>query len=362
MFFNFGIDQRGFFCLSHGWSSSEGDFVWAVGHSSVIILPGLPASPHGLTLVFSGFTHVGPDISQNLTFFLNDTLIGEHDFINEALFSLPIPTNVAARFGKNKLEIRAEHAISPASRNGSVDQRELTFGLRFLNFVPLLRSADEIEPPFDSISDKELLLSFESLGDDCEFGFLQKNNAVNTPSLLRFGGMRLHRLQEALESDFDGIDSINELHVFGNDPGEYMIMQNRYRYAYHTFVYTWDMSRESVQEREAKRMLYCKRKLLDDLADGEKIFVVKSSNDLRSSPGDVLEVAKALRRHGNGTLLWVLPEDQISPCGTLRWHADNLLEARIDQLGVKGHVQHYSPYWIPLCRRVYRAVQHQRAI
>lgn len=362
MFVKFGTDTEGHRCLANGWTHGDNSYEWAIGRSSSIILPGIPFTNYGMSLTISAFTHNGPDDTQSLCIILNENDVGRIEFTRNIIATIEIPRRCVNQHGINHLEIRSSLTVVPASRSNSTDQRELAFGLRYLWFKPVLATMNDIDPPIPGLSDKEMLSRFESLGDDCEFGFVQKDHGVDTPSLLRFGGMRLHRLREALDNGFAGIEDRSNLTAFGLDGGEHMIMQNYYRYAYHTFVSSLDVSRAEILDRESKRLAFCKRKLVDDLQDGEKIFVVKTSGVSQPSLGDVVQAAEAMRRYGNGVLLWVIPEDANNPVGNLRWHSENMLEARIDKLAPVGSVQHYSPYWMSVCRRAYRAVQFRSGV
>ncbi|MGI3778200.1 MAG: hypothetical protein ACRYGC_12985, partial [Janthinobacterium lividum] len=222
---------------------------------------------------------------------------------------------------------------------------------------------DAIEPPIAGLDDAALMMGFESLGDDCEFGFAQRAAGAEPLSLLRFGGIRLHRLDQALEAGLVGIDDLAELSISiqgGQGHGEYMIVQNRYRYLYHTFVNSWEMDRDALMAREAARLAFCRRKLLEDLEDGDKIFVVKSSLGAGLRLDQVAPVAEQVAGFGGGVTFWASAPDDAHPPGTLEWHGPTLLEGRLDRLCTPGEATQFTPYWLPLCRRVHRAVAAQK--
>ncbi len=54
-------------------------------------------------------------------------------------------------------------------------------------------------------SDAELLCHFESLGRNCEFGFVQRLSGAEPMGLLRFAGMSFDALVQALNTRFAGI-------------------------------------------------------------------------------------------------------------------------------------------------------------
>ena len=60
--------------------------------------------------------------------------------------------------------------------------------------------------PDELLSDRNLALQFESLGDNCELGLVQRRAGVEPLGLLRFAGAPLRRLITALDARFEGID------------------------------------------------------------------------------------------------------------------------------------------------------------
>jgi len=262
---------------------------------------------------------------------------------------------VVAGRGRTELVFTPRHFASPAALGLSEDERQLSFALHSINFSADPRGADEIEPPVEGLDDRALMMGFESLGDDCEFGFAQRAVGAEPLSLLRFGGIRLHRLHEALDNGFAGIDDPANIAVRGGE-GEYMVEQTHYRYSYHTFIDSASMEPDELLARELIRLSFCRRKLLEDLEDGDKIFVVKSSVNPGLHADHVVPVAEVVAAYGGGVVFWASVADDDHPPGSLRWHGPNLVEGRIDRLCAPGAAVVFSPYWLPLCRRVHRAV------
>ena len=54
---------------------------------------------------------------------------------------------------------------------------------------------------------------------------------------------------------------------------ELMVEDERFGFLYHAWVKTGEQTIEAVQDRELKRLPFLKRKLLQDLELGEKVFV-----------------------------------------------------------------------------------------
>ena len=359
----FATGHPGYYCLGEGWSNPEGNLTWAVGPRSTLVLPRLAPMPGGYTATLHAQGYSPDGRPQVLRVLCNGADLGEHVLTNEAPLVLGLDAAVLAGHGRAELAFLPRHHVSPASIGHSDDRRELSFSLAWISFAARMPAVDDIEPPVAGLDDAALMMGFESLGDDCEFGFAQRAAGAEPLSLLRFGGIRLHRLDEALALGFAGIDDPAELGVSiqgGHGHGEYMIVQNRYRYPYHTFVNSWEMDRDALVTREAARLAFCRRKLLEDLEDGDKIFVVKSSEGAGLRLDQVAPVAERVARFGGGITLWASASDNDHPPGTLEWRGPTLLEGRLDRLCTPGEATKLTPYWLPLCRKVHRAVEARK--
>jgi len=64
------------------------------------------------------------------------------------------------------------------------------------------------------------MLAFQSLGDNCEFGLVQRRGGAEPLELLRFAGIflpieiRLEKLAAALERKFDGLGEAETMTVY----------------------------------------------------------------------------------------------------------------------------------------------------
>ncbi|MGI4802301.1 MAG: hypothetical protein ACRYG8_51360 [Janthinobacterium lividum] len=293
----------------------------------------------------------------------NSVDVGEHRIVPGRITEFYLGAEGNHR-GFNVLEIVPLFCVTPSSLGISSDERELSFSLKAISFTEVSNAMEEGASRVDELDDTQLMMAFESLGDDCEFGFVQRSVGAEPLSLLRFGGIRLHRLYEGLGERFEGIDDVAELGLSiqgGEGHGEYMIVQNRYRYLYHTFVNSWEMDRDALVAREVTRLAFCRRKLLEDLEDGDKIFVVKSSYAPGLRLDQVVPVAERVAGFGGGITFWATASDAEHPPGTLRWHGPTLVEGRLDRLCSPDHAPQFSPFWVPLCRKVHREASIRRA-
>lgn len=65
------------------------------------------------------------------------------------------------------------------------------------------------EPEFKRCIDER----FESLGQNCEFGLLQRRCGAEPLGLLRFSSVRLERLIHGIRANFEGIDAPNDVRL-----------------------------------------------------------------------------------------------------------------------------------------------------
>jgi predicted Zn-dependent protease len=216
-------------------------------------------------------------------------------------------------------------------------------------------SATETTISRSEVTASELMMNFESLGDNCEFGFVQRFHGAEPLGLLRFSTMPYDLLMSALENRFEGVGDpentileVDELHQ------EFMISDKRYNMAAHTFTYVTAIDRQKFFQQQCRRLTYLRRKLITDLENCEKILVFRSLEFL--SDQQVWALFRRIKTYGPNTLLCVRP--QIYSAG-----GDGRVKQLDDRLWI-GYVKiipsalmqmeniaHSS--WLKVCRQVY---------
>ncbi len=125
----------------------------------------------------------------------------------------------------------------------------------------------------------ELMMEFESLGDNCEFGLVQRDAGAEPLGLFRFAGInapvdvRLEKLVAALDGELVGLGSPENVSVeLAGAEGrrEFMAIESAYNLLYHTFLKEDEIEPEVLRKRESVRLQFLKRKLLEDLMNGER--------------------------------------------------------------------------------------------
>ena len=150
--------------------------------------------------------------------------------------------------------------------------------------------------------DKELALAFEGLGDHCEFGIVQRRMGAEPIGLFRFAAISARVLTGLLNDDLAALGdaSFIELGVTPND--EYLIRDTRGLYHMHCFVQRGSVDEARFLRQQITRLGYLKKKLIEDLETGEKVFVHKSSLS-RISDAEAIALHDSVLRYGPNSVL-----------------------------------------------------------
>jgi capsular polysaccharide biosynthesis protein len=184
----------------------------------------------------------------------------------------------------------------------------------------------------------EVMLAFESLGDNCEFGLVQRQAGVEPLGLFRFAGMHLFKIVAALEAKLEGIGTVDTINVYpGGEPGpnrrELIVHETWLDTRYHTFIMEGEIDPAELRQREGKRLAFLRRKMLENLSTGEKIWVWREWG--LDDPTRLQPLLNVLRSYGPNTLLLVVAADDDHPSGTVE---------RLDRDFIKGYVERLAPY------------------
>jgi hypothetical protein len=132
-----------------------------------------------------------------------------------------------------------------------------------------------------------IIAEFESLGDNCEFGFVQRHHGLEPGGLLRWASSTLDGLVLALERRFAGLYQFEDLAPYTPN----MVIDRKYDIAFHSEMHSKLNGRcleytlasdqlHAVHRNESEKISYLLTKLTDALIGGEKIFVYKRNSGL----------------------------------------------------------------------------------
>lgn len=198
------------------------------------------------------------------------------------------------------------------------------------------------------IIDKQLVQNFESLGDNCEFGLVQRFSGVEPLGLLRFAGSSLDALIEGLDTDFSAYGVAGDLELWTDANGVTYCRSVRYGFPYIVSDSSGLETADAILRRETAKLAYLKRRMLEDLAAGEKILVRKG--DTCDHRDNARRLQGALRRHGPAILLYVVASDSETKPGRVSRETGGYL---------LGRLRRFAPYeragaielgdWLQLC-------------
>jgi hypothetical protein len=199
------------------------------------------------------------------------------------------------------------------------------------------------------LSDRDLVLRFESLGDSCELGLVQRQVGAEPLGLFRFAGAPLRHLIRAMEARFDCIaDPANICVQIEN--GEYMIKLTKYDFIYHSHVKIGEADPDILCRQQTRTVGFLAAKLIADLESAEKIMVFRQNEPLAAN--DLLDFRAALGAYGPATLLWVQETRPGHPPGTVLAVDDTLMIGYVTRLASRYNAPDLDlQSWLTVLRR-----------
>ena len=329
-----------------GWSFPEGGGTWTLGFESELLVPEPPDTPcYTLQLDVSPFLG-GTVAVQRMVVRVDGTQVGSFDVTHPQTLACEIPEAVLRRDGSMRITFEQPDAMRPFDIAASDDRRLLGFMHKrlVLQRSVLPRGA----PPMPEERAAALLRRFESLGDTCEFSFVQRRHGVEPVGLFRFAGMRFHRLLSGLDEDFAGLRDPDLLKVMGGGvEGSRDIYHHGYGYVYHTVRPNAELDTPEFYRREAARLGFLWRILKGDLRTAAKIFVVRSGDELTERHLRLL--LGRLQRYGPVTLLWVVEADHAAQVGHVVHLGDGLLKGHVTYLTTTRAYDFADESWLQVC-------------
>jgi hypothetical protein len=113
------------------------------------------------------------------------------------------------------------------------------------------------------------------------------------------------------------------------------------------------MAPADVARREARRVPFLVRKLVEDLEAGDKTFVFKGMGAMPQE--EVFPLAMAIRRYGPNTLLFVTLSDEEHQGGTVQALEPGFLVGYVDRFAPGDNAHDLLlGQWVKVCRDAYR--------
>jgi hypothetical protein len=353
---DFGRSGNGDIYRRAGWSEPEPRHTWTLGAESTLEFP-RPSRAGTYLLVLE----LGPFIwkdrlpAQHLAVVVNGREVAEFAVNEVASFECTVPWGLIEGHEWVSVTFRHPDAAKPVDVNGVPDHREIALAFETLSFLRRLdpvaeAPADDQKNPAEDLPLDQLVMQFESLGENCEFGLVQRRCGAEPLGLLRFASAPLPILLAGLAARFEGVGDPEQTEVrMSSNRQEFLVVDKRYGFNYHPWVLVGEAEPEEIRRREAKRLPLLRRKLIEDLEEGNKIFVYRGMRRLPQPL--VLRLVTAIQAYGPSTLLWVELADSDHPTGMVEFLTEGLLKGYIDRFAPDENAHALSlDAWIAICR------------
>jgi hypothetical protein len=201
------------------------------------------------------------------------------------------------------------------------------------------------------LTDRELVLQFESLGDNCEMGLVQRRVGAEPLGMFRFAGAPLGHLLRALRARFEGMADPAHVRVQPEN-GEYMIKLTKYDFIYHADAKIGQADPEVLHQQQTRTVSFLVNKLIADLENPSKILVFRQNETL--SANDLVDLRLAVAAYGPSVLLWVQEARPGHPPGTVVVVDDTLMIGYVSRLASRQNVPELDvASWLTMLRRAY---------
>jgi hypothetical protein len=206
---------------------------------------------------------------------------------------------------------------------------------------------------------------FESLGANCEFGFVLSRVGIQTPSLFRWSIVPyVQQLVRLLNADFAGMFLYENLAPFSPE----MVVDRHYMFAWHSpmtsekidpsqdartgnlrFVMS-EAEREAVYRFEAAKLAGQIHRLRHSLKRADRILVYKSYDEEPFTDEDVRDLYVTLNKFGPNRLLVVSLATPEAPAGSTELLAPRLVHGRLDRFAPGDQANDISlDCWLRIC-------------
>lgn len=188
------------------------------------------------------------------------------------------------------------------------------------------------------------LSRFESLGYNCEFGFVLKNNGSRVSSFFKWTFiLDYNKVCDLILNDFDNVFLLENL--IPSVSSRTSVIDNYYHISFHVtirnkiinnracFIDTDDVIRQK-HNNELQKIIYLKNKFMSNLVNNRMIYVIKGDTDTPSS--DIINLSKIIDEKSNGRcrILYV----------TLTTNKENLYKLKkYNQNIYIGYLDRFSP-------------------
>jgi hypothetical protein len=217
-------------------------------------------------------------------------------------------------------------------------------------------------PEAPGLDTREVAGRFQSLGDNCEFGLMQRWAGAEPLDLLRLAGFDapfedpVRLTTEAIAAGFEGLgDPAAVVCKLREDykPRQYLIWETRWNLHIHPERSEFEITPDALRSQQARVLAFRRRRLLEDLASADRIFVWRAN--IPPPEHEIRGLIAALRRYGPNRLLWVQTATADKPPGHAEDAGDGLIKGYVARLAPRENAADFDlPSWLAVCRGALR--------
>jgi hypothetical protein len=195
---------------------------------------------------------------------------------------------------------------------------------------------------------RELMYHFLTLGEDCEFSFMQRRIGAEPIEMLRFAGMPIAQLINGFEDEFCAIGAPEHIGIEIFPNGEIWCVNRKYSFRQHVFKNPSALERDAFKKQQSLRLNFLRRKFFEDIAAGDKILVYKRRDGVAQE--QVVKLNQAVRKRGAAPVLWVTKCREGQAPGTVEPIGDGLYKAYLTKFAPDGKAALGDmEEWIRIC-------------
>jgi hypothetical protein len=188
---------------------------------------------------------------------------------------------------------------------------------------------------------------FEPVGNNCEFGAAQRHHGAEPLALFRWTSITPANLIRLLADRLQNYEAAERYRLGGEPGGEFILREDVYGTASHTQLKAPDMDPAALLERLARRQAFLKRKFIETLAEGRKVFVYKY--DHRLDPHVIAAIRHGLAEMGAREFLFVMRAEGEDKPGTVRIESADCVVGFLSDM--MPNTQHHE--WDAIVRRAH---------
>lgn len=194
---------------------------------------------------------------------------------------------------------------------------------------------------------------FESLGTNCEFGFVLRAQGVTTGGFFRWTEAPVASVLTVLQRRLEGV------YLYDNLVPKYsgMVLDTANGIGFHSKMQSedkrWvhaDAERRALYQPEFERQSFLIERFLERAADRATVFVLK--DEARTAP--VEDISEALAKLGPARLLVVRSAEPGGTVGGIE-ECEGLAVGHIDRFAPLSDASQFSPAWLDLMSAYDRA-------